>query len=138
MVRWVRLPQHLAQVIFYSLFKCQNNPILNNSVQHLHTVQFCLTHRQDPVRAITSGHSRPEGDEWVLCIPQRSSITWASLPDCLMSYPGDSLAVGLTRLQRYSRCILLLQPTGLPDIGFIIKNKQLVILRILLFQPTTE
>ena len=31
------------------------------------------------------------GDEGIVCIPQTSSIIWASPSDCLMSYPGPSL-----------------------------------------------
>ena len=42
--------------------------------------------------APTSGQSGPgsNGNEEVLRIPQSSSITEASLSDCLMSYPGQS------------------------------------------------
>ena len=32
-----------------------------------------------------------DGNEEVLRISQSSSITWASLSDCLVSYPGHSL-----------------------------------------------
>ena len=35
-----------------------------------------------------------DGNEGVLCIPQSSSITEASLSDCLVSYPRHSLWVG--------------------------------------------
>ena len=35
------------------------------------------------------------GNEMVLHIPQSSSITRASLTDCLVSYPGHSLRVGI-------------------------------------------
>ena len=43
--------------------------------------------------ATTLGQSGPEsdGNEEVLYIPQSSSITGASPPDCLVSYPGHSL-----------------------------------------------
>ena len=43
--------------------------------------------------ATTPAHSGPEsdGNEGVLYIPQSSSITEASLSDCLVSYPGYSL-----------------------------------------------
>ena len=35
--------------------------------------------------------SGSDGNEWVICIPQRSSTTEASQSDCLMSYPEHSL-----------------------------------------------
>ena len=43
--------------------------------------------------AITLGQSGPgiDGNKRVLCIPQSSSITRASLLDCLVSYPEHSL-----------------------------------------------
>ena len=39
------------------------------------------------------GQSEPgsDGKKGVLCIPQSSSITGTSTPDCLVSYPGHSL-----------------------------------------------
>ena len=42
------------------------------------------------------GHSRSgsDGNEGVLCIPQRSSITGASPSDCFVSYRGHSLRRG--------------------------------------------
>ena len=42
--------------------------------------------------ATTRGQSGPgsNGNERVLCIPQSSSITGASLSDCLVSYPGHT------------------------------------------------
>ena len=49
--------------------------------------------------ATTPGHSRPgsEGNDGILRIPQRSSITGARSSDCLVLNPGHSLA----------RCLLL-------------------------------
>ena len=43
--------------------------------------------------ATTPDYSEPrsDGNEGVLGILQSSSITWASLSDCLVSYPGHSL-----------------------------------------------
>ena len=63
--------------------------------------------------ATTPGHSGPGGDgnEGVFHIPQGSSITRTSPSDCLESYPRLSLR-GLAPLQRSSRCILQLQPSG--------------------------
>ena len=52
-----------------------------------------------------------DGDEVVLHIPSSSSITGTSPLDSLMLYLGY-LFEGLTRLQRCSRLILQLQPTG--------------------------
>ena len=45
--------------------------------------------------ATTMGQSRPgsDGNEGVLSILQSSSITGASLSDCLMSYPGHLLGM---------------------------------------------
>ena len=46
--------------------------------------------------ATTPGQSGPgsNGNEWVLRIPQSSSIAGTSPSDCLMSYPGHSLGRG--------------------------------------------
>ena len=43
--------------------------------------------------AMTPGQSRPgsDGNEGVVCIFQNASITGASLSDCLVSYPEQSL-----------------------------------------------
>ena len=57
-----------------------------------------------------------DSNEWVLHIPQSLIITGASPSDCLLSYPGQSLRVGLTPVQRCSRCIPPLWPTGLTDL----------------------
>ena len=47
------------------------------------------------------GQSGPgsDGNEGVLHIPQSYSITGTSPSDCLVSYPGHSLGVGLTQMQ---------------------------------------
>ena len=52
--------------------------------------------------ATIPGQTEPgsNGNEWVLCISQRSSITGASLSDCLVSYPGHSLVGGFISLCR--------------------------------------
>ena len=42
--------------------------------------------------------SASDGNEGVLRIPQSSSITGTSPSDCLVSYPGNSLGGGLTRV----------------------------------------
>ena len=57
-----------------------------------------------------------DGNEGVFCIPQSSSITGATLSDCLMSYPRHSLGGGLTPLQK---CCYILLPhlTGLYRLG---------------------
>ena len=65
----------------------------------------------------TPGQSEPgnDGNEGVLRIPQSTSITETTPLDCLVSYKGQLLfvvVVGLNPLQRFSRCILLPQPTG--------------------------
>ena len=68
--------------------------------------------------ATTPGQSAPgsDGNEWMLHIPQSSTITGTSPSDCLVSYPGHS-GGGLTPLQRCSRCILQPQPTQ--KVGFV-------------------
>ena len=60
-----------------------------------------------PLDRTLSGASTPDdrgpgsdGNEWVLRIPQSSSITGASPLDCLVSYPGRSLGGGVLRLCR--------------------------------------
>ena len=54
------------------------------------------------------------GNEGVLHISQRSSITGTSPSNCLVSYAGHSLVGELTPLQRWSRCILQPQLTVQP------------------------
>ena len=80
----------------------------NSSIWHIdRTLSGATTPSQ-------SGH-RSNGNEEVICIPQSSSITGAAPSDCLMFISGHTLGeVGLfTPLQRCSRYILQLQPTGL-------------------------
>ena len=58
--------------------------------------------------ATTPGLSEPGSDcnEWILRIPQSSSITEVSASDFFVSYPMHVLlGGGLTSLQRYSRRI---------------------------------
>ena len=65
------------------------------------TIQFCISMQFSPIwpidrtlsGATTPGQNGPgnDGNEWVPCIPQGSSITGTSPSDCLMSYPGHSL-----------------------------------------------
>ena len=57
-----------------------------------------------------------DGNEEILHIRKSSSITGASQSDCLISYPGHSLGIGLTLQQRCSRCILQFEPTGLQNL----------------------
>ena len=91
--------------------------VLFQLIQFSITMQFsyiCPIHRILS-GATTLGYSGPEsdGNEGVLCIPQNSSITGTSPLDCLVSYPGHTLGGrSLNLLQRYSQCILQLQPTG--------------------------
>ena len=53
----------------------------------LNVKQLYLAHRSDSIRC---SHSRSNGNEGVLCIPQSSYSTGASPLDCLVSYPGCS------------------------------------------------
>ena len=82
-----------------------------NSVEHksfVYTQLRCQTVLFDPL--IEPYQSRPgsDGNEGVRRIPQSSSVTGASLSDCLMSYPGHWFGSGLTPLQRC--CLRILQP----------------------------
>ena len=70
-------------------------------VRNLHVIQFSKRTQFSSIwpigialsNATTPGQSGPgsNGNEWMLRIPQSSSITGASLSDCLVSYPGNSL-----------------------------------------------
>ena len=53
--------------------------------------------------ATTLGQSGPGSDsnEDILCIPQSSSITGASLSDCLVSYPEHSLGKSYLSAEMY-------------------------------------
>ena len=79
---------------------------------------------------LSQNGSGSDSNEGVLCIPQISSNTGASPSDCQVSYVGHSLSkrgcrihrlylcrcfrnICLKHLQRYSRCILQPQLTGL-------------------------
>ena len=64
--------------------------VLYQTIQFSISTQFYLTHRSDPISCYQSG-PRSKGNKEVLCILQRTSITGASLSDCLVSYPGYSL-----------------------------------------------
>ena len=96
-----------------------------------------------PMDRTLSGATRPgqsgpgsDGNKWALCIPQSSCITGVSASDYFVSYTGHSLGESyssaqlqslysaavadwatcwgnLTTQQRWGRCILQLQPTGL-------------------------
>ena len=91
----------------------------------MQTIQFSIgTHFNSicPIYRTLSGattldQSEPgsDGNEGILCIPQSSSITEASLSDCLVSYPGHLLWESLTPVQRFSWYILQLEPTGPQD-----------------------
>ena len=61
--------------------------------QTLNIKQLYLTNSWNLSDATTPGHSGSGRDcnEWVLCIPQSSSMTTASLLDCLMLYLGHLL-----------------------------------------------
>ena len=63
--------------------------------------------RKTILGATTPGQSGSESDsnEGVLNIPQGSSITGTSPPDCLMSYPGNSLGGDLIPRKRCNRFI---------------------------------
>ena len=81
------------------------------------TIQFSMSKQFSsiwPIDRTLSGAISPDqsgpgsdGNEWVLCIPQISSITGTSPSYCLVSYPGG----GSYPLQRCSWCILHPQVT---------------------------
>ena len=81
-------------------------------------IQFSISRQFSsiwPIDRFLSGATIPDqigpgsdGNKWMLCIPQSSSITGTSLSDCLVSYLGHTMEV----VQTCSRCILQPQPTG--------------------------
>ena len=75
------------QTILFQIIQFSINHLF---AQSLNVKQFYLTHRSG---ATIQGQSEPgsAGDEGLLHILQTSSITGASLSDCLMSYPGHLL-----------------------------------------------
>ena len=78
-----------------------------------------------------------DGNEWVLCIPQGSSIIRASPSDCLVSYPGH-LFGGLTPLQKCNRRILHSQVSGLARMEYQINKaiRRTLIKIMLLFKSS--
>ena len=72
-------------------------------------------------RATTPGQSGPgsDGNEGVLCVPQSSSITGTSPSDCLVSYTGHSLGVGVLPLCREAIGIFY-SPNRLGNINIVI------------------
>ena len=73
-----------------------------------------------PIDSTLSGATNPDqrepgsnGNEEVLRIPQRSSITGTLSSYCLGPNPGHLLGGNLTPLQKSSRCIPQTQPTDL-------------------------
>ena len=104
-VKWFQVLLGITNISIKHL-SFDNSFISNNSVEHK---SFACTHCKyqtilfDPLigflsGATTSGQSGPgsNGNEEVLCISQSSSITRASLSDCLMSYPGQLFGGGFT------------------------------------------
>ena len=55
---------------------------------------------------------RADCNEEVLRITRSSSISGTSSSYCLVSYPRHMFQVGVSHLQKSSRCILQAQPTG--------------------------
>ena len=93
------------QSFVYALLNDQT--ILFQTIQFSINTQFrCKTvflHLYRTLSAATNpSQSGPgsHGNDGVLCIPQSSSITGTSPPDCLVSYPGYSLVGAVLPLNR--------------------------------------
>ena len=75
-----------------------SKPVLFQTIQFSISMQFsCILPIERTLSdATTPGQSEPgnDGNEEVLRVPQRSSITGTSPSDCLVSYPGYSLGRG--------------------------------------------
>ncbi len=98
----------LFQVIQYS------QTVLIQTIQF--SISIVFVHIQLNVKTFLfqTIQSEPGTDynEGMFCIPQISCIIGISPSDCLVTYPGHLLEGFFSPLQRCSRCILLLQPTG--------------------------
>ena len=101
----------LFQSIEFNTVKCKNSFISKNSVQQKNTIWMSNSSIWSIDRtlsgAATQSQSGPRSDdnEWVLCIPQSSSIIGASPSDFLMSYLGHSLSGGVLPLFRDAVCV---------------------------------
>ena len=67
------------------------------------------------------------GNEGLLCIPQSSSIIWASPSDFLVSYPGYSLGESYSSAEKQSVYSTAPTPqptgqTGVVNTGYTLKN----------------
>ena len=97
---------------FVYTVKCQNSSISNNPVCSLRVktvlfqaIQYSISTQFSFIKPIdkslsdvtTPSQSGPgnDGNEGVLRIPQSSSITGTSLPDCLVSYTGHLFGGGV-------------------------------------------
>ena len=108
-------------------FNVKSSSILNNLVQHTETVpfqtiQFSITTQ---FSSTNPGQCAPgsDGIKRVLRIPQSSSITGTSLSDCQCHIHNIRWLCGLIPMQRGSRSILQLQPTG--QIGFPVEPEDM-------------
>ena len=124
---------------------CYGSLILQLNISCLHTVKWSnssfsnnsIVCAQFKCQTVLSGATTPcqseprgNGNEEVLSIPQSSSITGASPPDDLMSYPGHLLREegSLSPLQRCSQCILQNQHQITYKSWYAVKPKQPLIL----------
>ena len=80
--------------------------------------QFYLIHDRTLIGVTTLGQSGPgsDGNEWVLPIPQSSSITETSPSDCLVSYQDTCWGWSYSSVKMQSVIFLQPQSTGPQDI----------------------
>ena len=93
--KWKRLKENWIKFSI-NIVICQNRFISSNSVEHKYIVQFYLTHRYDPIRYYHS-ELKWTWDRWKsrgTLHSKKLSITEHTPSDCLVSYPGHSLACG--------------------------------------------
>ena len=86
--------------------------------------------------ATIPGQSGPGNNDnkGVFCIPQSSSITGASLSDCLVSYPGHSLRGGLSTTAEAQS----VYSTAPPDRAIHRVNVKTVLFQIIQFSISTQ
>ena len=92
--------------LYFNQFSLESVHRFNVKNSSFQTIQFSMSRKfssiwpidRTPSDSTTLDQSRPESDfnEGILCIPQSSCITEASLSDCLVSYLGPSLLGPLT------------------------------------------
>ena len=83
----------MSKQLYFEQFSLAYVYSLNVKTVLLQAIQFSISTQFSSIWPIKSGPLR-DGNEWVLRIPQSSSITGTSPSDCLVSYPGHLLEWG--------------------------------------------